>query len=258
MFANDKALQVFNFKSNDVRVVMDDQGEPWFVLRDVLKAQGSATHTTQAISAIENGLGEGYVNVVPLQTVGGIQKVRAIATPAVTFLVSRSNTLLGRELNRWIHADVLPAIRKHGGYLTPSKMEEALLNPDVLIRLATDLKEERARRIEAEEEIAIMAPKVDVYDAHYGKSETITDFVRTLDGVNTMRTKADLAKYGYLYRVGNGHYRVYHQFRGPDKLFIEKVDPLYGSYTIYVTPEGAKLLVSLYKARMLTMRKGWF
>ena len=42
--------------------------------------------------------------------------------------------------------EIIPSIRKHGGYLTPQKIEEALLNPDTLIRLATDLKAEQEKR----------------------------------------------------------------------------------------------------------------
>lgn len=75
--------------------------------------------------------------------------------------------------------EVLPSIRKHGGYLTPQKMEEALLNPDVLIRLATDLKEERQKRIEAEQAKMIAekvnqenAPKVLFADAVIGSRST--------------------------------------------------------------------------------------
>lgn len=41
--------------------------------------------------------------------------------------------------------EILPAIRKHGGYLTPEKVEEVLLNPDTIIRLATELKTEREK-----------------------------------------------------------------------------------------------------------------
>ena len=41
--------------------------------------------------------------------------------------------------------EVLPSLRKHGGYLTPQKVEEVLLNPDTIIRLATDLKAEREK-----------------------------------------------------------------------------------------------------------------
>ena len=41
--------------------------------------------------------------------------------------------------------EIIPAIRKHGGYLTPQKIEEVLLNPDTIIRLATDLKAEQEK-----------------------------------------------------------------------------------------------------------------
>lgn len=52
------------------------------------------------------------------------------------------------------------SIRKHGGYLTPAKIEEVLLNPDTIIKLATDLKEERAKRVEVEKQLEINKPKV--------------------------------------------------------------------------------------------------
>lgn len=41
--------------------------------------------------------------------------------------------------------EIIPSIRKHGGYLTPQKIEEVLLNPDTIIRLATDLKAEQEK-----------------------------------------------------------------------------------------------------------------
>lgn len=65
----------------------------------------------------------------------------------------------------WFYGDVLPSIRKHGGYLTATKVEEVLSNPDTIIRLATDLKAERARRAELEALREIDAPKVLFADA---------------------------------------------------------------------------------------------
>lgn len=61
--------------------------------------------------------------------------------------------------------EVIPSIRKHGAYLTPDKLEEALLNPDTLIRLATDLKQEREKRIQLESKITEDRPKVVFADA---------------------------------------------------------------------------------------------
>ena len=60
-------------------------------------------------------------------------------------LAFKANNVLAEKFQDWLAVDVLPAIRKHGGYLTPEKIEEALLNPDTLIQLATNLKEERTQ-----------------------------------------------------------------------------------------------------------------
>ncbi len=69
-------------------------------------------------------------------------------------LVLSSKLPNAKKFKRWVTSEVLPAIRKHGGYLTPEKVEEALLNPDVLIRLATELKDEREQRKALEGQIA--------------------------------------------------------------------------------------------------------
>ena len=76
-----------------------------------------------------------------------------------------------KEFKRWVTDEVLPTIRKHGGYLTPQKIEEALLNPDTLIQLATTLKEEQEKNkklliknSELSVDNQIMKPKADYFD----------------------------------------------------------------------------------------------
>lgn len=61
--------------------------------------------------------------------------------------------------------EIIPSIRKHGGYLTPQKIEEALLNPDTIIRLATDLKAEQEKRKALEVKVEEDKPKVIFADA---------------------------------------------------------------------------------------------
>ena len=108
-------ITLFTFQDRALRIT-DVNGEPWFVLKDVLSAMGSSRHTTQAIASVNQTLGKGYISDVPLQTKGGVQSTTIAAEPAVTFLVSRSNTDDGRRLNRFIHATVLPSLRKTGSY----------------------------------------------------------------------------------------------------------------------------------------------
>lgn len=85
--------------------------------------------------------------------------------------------------------EVLPAIRKHGGYLTPDKIEQALTDPDTIIKLATTLKEERAARQQAEASLQAAKPKVLFADAVSASDSTILigDLAKILkqNGYNT-------------------------------------------------------------------------
>ena len=56
--------------------------------------------------------------------------------------------------------EVLPAIRKHGAYVTPQTVEQLLADPDTMIKILMDLKQERASRLKAEQTIIENRPKV--------------------------------------------------------------------------------------------------
>ncbi|MGL4568477.1 MAG: BRO-N domain-containing protein [Fusobacteriaceae bacterium] len=107
-----------NFESSLVRTY-DKGGEILFCLADCLKAINSKTHTTAGLALIYDGLGDGYVTNVPIvDSMGREQEVVFIAESALTFLIARSRTELGKKFNRWIHCDILPSIRKTGSYST--------------------------------------------------------------------------------------------------------------------------------------------
>lgn len=106
----------FPFGSKEIRVT-DQNGDPWFILRDLLDAMESTTKVTDAVESIKQGLGDGFVSDVPiLDGLGRKQTAIIVSEPAATYLLSRSNTEKGRELNRFIHVEVLPGIRKTGSY----------------------------------------------------------------------------------------------------------------------------------------------
>jgi len=149
----------FDFEKSDVRVV-NNQGNPWFVLRDVLLAMGSKTSVNKAKDSIINGLGKGWSNELPLSTNGGGQTVTVISEAAVTFLIARSNTEAGRRLNQWIHNVVIPSIRKHGGYVQGQEEddpEEFLGKALLYLKSKYDAKveENEAQREKLEENLTI-------------------------------------------------------------------------------------------------------
>ena len=116
---------------------------------------------------------KGVVKRYPLQTPGGTQDIRFISEPDLYRLIAHSKLPNAQKFESWIFATVLPSIRKHGGYLTPEKVEEALTDPDTIIRLATNLKEERAKRQELEAENRELAPKALFADAVAASDNTM-------------------------------------------------------------------------------------
>ena len=80
-------------------------------------------------------------------------------------VIMRSDKPQAEPFQDWVCGEVLPSIRKHGAYMTNNTLEKALTSPDFLIQLATNLKEEQQKRIEAEQRIRSDAPKVLFADA---------------------------------------------------------------------------------------------
>ena len=75
-------------------------------------------------------------------------------------VIMRSDKPQSEPFQDWVCGEVLPSIRKHGAYMTNDTLEKALASPDFLIQLATNLKEEQQKRIEAERKVTEAAPAV--------------------------------------------------------------------------------------------------
>lgn len=75
-------------------------------------------------------------------------------------VIMRSDKPQAEPFQDWVCGEVLPSIRKHGAYMTNDTLEKALTSPDFLIQLATNLKEEQRKRIEAERKVTEAAPAV--------------------------------------------------------------------------------------------------
>ncbi len=75
-------------------------------------------------------------------------------------MIIRSDSEKAKPFRKWVTSEVLPSIRKHGAYMTNETLEKALTSPDFLIQLATNLKEEKQKRIEAEQKAEVAEQKI--------------------------------------------------------------------------------------------------
>ncbi|GAP05101.1 Bro-N domain-containing protein, partial [Fructobacillus tropaeoli] len=128
-------VKAFNFESNEVRTVLIDN-EAWFVGKDVAETLGYS----QTAKAIRTHVQVDDKGVSVLDTPGGKQQMTVINESGVFALIFGSELDSAKRFKKWVTSEVLPSIRKHGAYMTDSKIEEALTDPDTIIRLATTLK----------------------------------------------------------------------------------------------------------------------
>lgn len=145
-----KDLQIFKSPEfGQVRTVEID-GKIYFVASDIAKALGY-TNTSKAINDHCKGVTKRYI-----PTNGGNQEMNIIPEGDIYRLAAKSELPGAEKFESWIFDEVLPTIRKHGMYAT----EELLNDPDLAIKAFTALKEERQRRLEAEQQIQLDKPKV--------------------------------------------------------------------------------------------------
>lgn len=161
----ESSITPFTYGDHQVRVVTGADGEPWFVAADIAKALGYSIAPAMVRSLADDEKGMQIVH-----TPGGDQKAAIISEAGLYSAVLRSKAPGAQAFKRWVTHEVLPSIRKRGGYLTPEAAEKALTDPDCIIRLATSLKEERAKRQAAEAQIEADAPH-----ARFGRTIAGTD-----------------------------------------------------------------------------------
>ena len=137
-----------------VRVVEKD-GEPWFLAKDICLCLGIG-NTADAVSSLDDD--EKGVDIV--DTLGGAQEMSIISEAGLYSMILRSRKPNAKAFRRWVTHEILPSIRKHGAYMTPEKLEEALMNPDTIIKLAQELKAEREKRQSLEMKAKEDLPKV--------------------------------------------------------------------------------------------------
>lgn len=159
-------LKIFeNEQFGKVRI-LEIENEPYFVGKDVAEILGYTNTRKALIDHVEE---EDKTSNETLRVNG--TNLTLINESGLYSLILKSKLPQARQFKRWVTHEVLPSIRKHGAYMTDEVLKEALTSPDFLIRLATELKEEKEKRIALEidnnikaQQIGELKPKADYVD----------------------------------------------------------------------------------------------
>ena len=218
-------------------------GEPWFVAADVCKALelGNPSMTVERLDDDEKGIST-------IDTLGGKQRMAIINEPGLYSLVITSRKPEAKAFKRWITHEVIPAIRKYGGYMTKSLLEQVLENPNLIYEFARRMLAEPQKNERLRQELDRAKPKADYYDAfiHPESCTNIRATAKELKVPEKMFT-AFLIRKRYLYRAPSGSLMPYAKAADDGLFFVKDYIAVNGHQGVYtlVTPKGKALFLSM-------------
>ena len=218
-------------------------GEPWFVAADVCKALelGTPSMTVERLDADEKGISS-------IDTLGGKQRMAIINEPGLYSVILCSRKPEAKAFKRWITHEVIPAIRKYGGYMTKSLLEQVLENPNLIYEFARRMLEEQQKNERLRQEFDRAKPKADYYDAfiHPESCTNIRATAKELKVPEKMFT-AFLIRKRYLYRAPSGGLMPYAKAADDGLFFVKDYIAVNGHQGVYtlVTPKGKALFLSM-------------
>ena len=228
----DNNIQIFNNEELGTIRIMGTPDAPLFCLGDVCKMLGLRQ------GHVRERLDDGVVSTEPiLDSLGREQVANFVTEDGLYDVILDSRKPEAKRFRKWVTSEVLPTIRKHGAYMTKDTLERAITEPDFLIQLATTLKEEKAKRLEAEQQceaqkqiIGEMEKKVSYLDLILSSTSTMTITQIAQDyGMSGQRMNKLLHGLRIQYKVGE-QWILYAEYK--DKCYVS-------SETIhFVTSEG--------------------
>ena len=233
-------IEIFrNETFGEVRITLIG-GEPWFVAVDVCNALG-LVNPTLAVSRLDEDEKMTLCSTKGHSGKrGGAQSLNIINEPGLYTLVLSCRKPEAKAFKRWITHEVLPIIRKTGGYMTEPLLQRIQQDPAVIYEFANALLAEKKRSTKLASELALAKPKADYFDA----------FINPDDCTNIRTTAKEmkiperqfvkfLLKEKFLFRSPNGTLLPYNK-PSNEGLFIVRdfyIRRCFASQT-YFTPMG--------------------
>lgn len=237
-------LNIRIFKNKEfgaIRTMKDERGEPWFCAKDVCDALGyDQTH-----KAVKRHVEEGDGTKRPTPTTSGIQQMLFINESGVYSLILGSKLESARRFKHWVTSEVLPSIRKQGGYMVvrPDESEEAIMARALQIAHATLMRRD--------EEIARLKPKADYADQVLDSVSCLTTTqVAKGMGMTAMELNRILCEKGIQYGQ-SGQYLLYASYarqglaQNRTRTFLDLFGTLHTTSQLVWTEKGKEFIHKL-------------
>lgn len=156
-------IQKFDFKGASLRTLTDEAGEPWFIAKDVCDIL-ELGNTTNALRALDEDEKTNFTNCNVAQNGGRAPLI--ISEPGLYKLIMRSRKPEAKEFQRWVTHEVLPQIRKTGGYIPTTDADDDMTILAKAVMIGQRTLEQQQRKIAAQQSrIVELEPKARFADA---------------------------------------------------------------------------------------------
>lgn len=170
-------VSVFNFNQNEVRTIVKEDGEIWFVLSDVCNVLeiGNVSMAASRLDAEE----------ITLSTIEGSHRPTNLVNESGLYsLVLTSRKPEAKQFKKWVTSDVLPSIRKNGGYIVGQEVDSPELLMAKALQVANNILESKTKELEAaKSKVELLEPKAQALEtiANTDGTYTIRECAKTIN-----------------------------------------------------------------------------
>lgn len=246
-------IRTFDFHNNPVRTLTDKNGDPWFVAKDVcdiLSLENSRKATAELDSDERN-------TVTISNGIPGNPNKTIISEPGLYKLIMRSRKPEAKEFQRWVTHEVLPTIRKTGGYIPTSETDSDEVIMAKALLIAQKTIERNTQQLRAKDaRIMELEPKAQALDDFTNVEDKllVRDAAKVLSNAGTPISEKELRKWmtdnGWIYKANCSwhatarHCTAGHLVMVMSQDHVTKADGTKFAYppTVRITRKGLALL----------------
>lgn len=155
-------LTIFNYENKEVRTIVDEKGNPWWVAKDVCDILEYKDNRVAMRKISDKNKG-----AYPLPTPGGVQKFQIVSEAGLYKLIMRSDKPEAERFQDWVMEEVLPSIRKTGSY---SKE-----NIDPIVAMLDVVKEVRLKQLSMDRELQEIKANQNKTIEYFSKKADLTN-----------------------------------------------------------------------------------
>lgn len=188
--------EIFSCSEFGNLTVLEIDNEPWFIGKEVAEKLGYANSKNVVPKYVYD---EDKLST-QIEYAGQKRNMTIINESGLYNLIFSSKLEGAKRFKRWVTKDILPSIRKHGAYMTPNTLQEAINNPDFTIGLLEALKKEQNEKLE-EQNKRIEAEQQRDRLIHHGKLYTATEIAKELGFKSAQEFNSELERRKIQYKV---------------------------------------------------------